>query len=232
VTEELAPADWVAVVSYQRSLQVHEDFTRDRGAIVKALERVGAGREGRYAWPSRREEQEGPALTDDLPHGRALVKETTRVYDALSLVAEASRDIRGRKNLVYFGIGFGDVDNFGQYREDSRYYPDTVRALNDANVAAYALDLAPFGAHHAFEGALSQLAHDTGGRAFLSLTTFITPLAQIAEENTGYYLLSYRAAHPRGEKGFQQVTVETRDPDLKVRARRGYLYGDDEGDAG
>ena len=47
----------------------------------------------------------------------------------------------------------------------------------------------------------------------------------IAEENGGYYLLSYESRKQGDEAGFQRVKVKVRDPDLVVRARRGYLYG-------
>ena len=47
----------------------------------------------------------------------------------------------------------------------------------------------------------------------------------IAEENSGYYLLSYENRRPSGDTGFQKVKVEVRNPQLRVRARRGYLYG-------
>jgi VWFA-related protein len=133
--------------------------------------------------------------------------------------------VRGRKNLVYFGIGFGDIDSFGQYREDRRYYPQMERALNDANVAVYPIDLTPQGVQHAFENALSQLAGDTGGRHLPFFTSFATPLDRVAAESSGYYLLAYQSRRPRGESGFQEVEVDTADPQLRVRARGGYVFG-------
>jgi VWFA-related protein len=230
VRESLAPADWVAVVGFDRKLEIHQDFTRDREEILAAIDRAGRGAEGVENWPSRRDEDaDTPSLTDDLPSGKALLRATPRVYDALRLVAEAARDIDGRKNLVYFGIGFGDIDSFGQYREDQRYYPQMERALNDANVAVYPIDLAPQSVHHPLENALSQIASDTGGRTFPFFTSFGTPLGEIADESSGYYLLAYQARHPRGESGFQAVEVETVDRQLQVRARSGYLYGESTG---
>ena len=226
VAESLVPADWVAVAGFDRKLELHQDFTRDREAILAAIDRAVRGDEGAQNWPSRRGEEAGvPSLADDLPSGEELLRETTRVYDALTLLARASEDVRGRKNLVYFGIGFGDVDSFGQYREDPRYYPEMERALNDANVAVYPVDVTPQGVEHPFENALSQLATDTGGRYFPFYTSFKTPLDRIAGESSGYYLIAYQARHPRGEQGFQEVEVETVDRSLRVRARGGYLYG-------
>jgi len=219
----LAPADWVAVVSYDRSLRVFTDFTRDRQRLANAIEEATSGGPGLGTWPSR-QSTEGPALTDDLPEGRALVKETTRIYSALERVAEAAADVRGRKNLVYVGLGFGRLNSFGQYEPDNRYYQPMLRALNDANVAVYTVDITPPEVSHTFEGALTELAEDTGGRYYPFATSFATPLSEIAKETSGYYLLSYRTQHPVGEDGYQKVTVETKNPGFRIRVRQGYEY--------
>lgn len=221
--QNLAPADWVAVVGYDRSLKVYTDFTRDRQRIAKAIKDATAGREGMGNWPSRQKD-EGPSLLDDLPEGKALTKATTRIYSALTEVAEAAGDITGRKNLIYLGLGFGRLDRFGGYDEDERYYPDMIHALNDSNVAVYPLDVSPSGASHPFESALTNLAEDTGGRYFPFFSSFNTPLEEITQETGGYYLLAYRATHPAGEEGFQRVKVETTNDEFNVRARRGYAY--------
>ena len=227
VRSSLAPADWVAVAGFDRKLELHQDFTRDQDEIAAAIDRAVRGAEGAQNWASRRDElpADAPSLADDLPSGTELLEATPRIYEALTLVAQAAGDVRGRKNLVYFGIGFGDVDSFGQYREDRRYYPKMERALNDANVAVYPIDLTPQGVHHPFESALSQIATDTGGRHLPFFTSFTTPLDRVAAESSGYYLLAYRARHPRGESGFQEVEVDTADPQLQVRARGGYVFG-------
>jgi len=226
VDEQLAPADWVAVVSYDRSLQVHADFTRDRAKIETAIERAASGRRGNAAWPSRHDAADGaPSLLDQLPQGKALSKATPRIYSAFEEIARSVADVRGRKNLIYLGIGFGRVNDFGQYERDERYYPKMVRALNDANVSVYPIDVTPLRVTHTMEDALTDLSTETGGRYFPFHVSFTTPLEQIAEENGGYYLLSYRTDRPAGAEGFQRVTVETKNPSFKVRARRGYMYG-------
>jgi VWFA-related protein len=227
VRRSLAPADWVAVAAFDRKLELHQDFTRDQDAIAAAIARAVRGAEGAQNWASRRGDLPAgaPSLADDLPSGKELLDATPRVYEALTLLARAAADVRGRKNLVYFGIGFGDLDGFGQYREDGRYYPAMERALNDANVAVYPIDVTPQGVEHPFEGALSHVAGDTGGRYFPFYASFKTPLDRVAGETSGYYLIAYQARHPRGEKGFQEVEVETADPQLRVRARGGYAYG-------
>lgn len=225
VREDLAPRDWVAVLSWDGSLTLHQDFTQDRGAITRAIDEAAARKRDRGDWPSRREMDEGPSLADDLPRGRDLRRLTQNVYAGLALVAHGSRDIRARKNLIYIGVGFGDLGPLGTYREDPRYFPALVQAFNDANIAVYPLDLLPSGVEHVFEHAMLQLAEMTGGRVMPLAGDFRTPLEKIDEDTTGYYLLSYRATHGADEEGFQRVRVETGNPQFQVRARRGYIYG-------
>jgi len=224
LSESLAPADWVAVLSYDFKLKLHQDFSRDRAALAAAIDAAAEGKEGGN-WPSRRGDGEEPSLAAHLPSGDELRDRTTRIYGALEAIAEAAGHVPGRKSLVLFSIGFGDIDRFGVYHEDRRYWPPMVRAINDNNVAVYTLDLTPAGVRHPLEGSLSSLAEETGGHYYSNFVNFATPLAQIAQENSGYYLLSYRAEHPAGKSGFQDVTVRVKDPSLKVRSRDGYGYG-------
>lgn len=232
VRKDLAPRDWVAVLSWDGNLSLHQDFTQDRDEVLDAIDQAASRKKGRGDWPSRREVGEGPSLANNLPPGKELRRITPTIYDAFAAIAYASRDVRGRKNLLYFGVGFGDVGSRGQYKEDPRYFPEMVRRLNDANVAVYPLDLMPSGVEHPFESALLQMAELTGGRAMPLASSFKTPLEMISGDTTGYYLLAYRATHAQDEAGFQRVRVEAENPAFNVRSRGGYLYGDRSGGAG
>lgn len=226
VRKGLLRNDWVAVVSYDSKLKVHQDFTRDRTALQQAIADAVKGKDVDGNWPSRIEAGEGPSLRAGLPRGNDLRKKSGTNYDAVRLVAEASGTITGRKNLLLFTNGFAGRNNtFGQYQPDPKYYPEMSRALNDNNVAVYTIDLTPAGTEHTLSDFMNELASDTGGRYFYNFTNFTTPLEQIADENSGYYLLSYRSEKPAGEKGFQEVSVKTSNPEFRIRARKGYDYG-------
>lgn len=225
IRRELLPGDWVAVLSYDFKLKLHQDFTQNRSDLVAAVDRAVRSKEGGN-WPSRISDDEGPSLAQGLPRGKALRKETKTIYDALQVLARAAGQVQGRKNLLFFSLGFGDLDSFGQYRPDTRYYPPTMRNLNDNNVAVYTIDITPTGTRHALEDALSHLALDTGGEYLFNFTSFITPLRRASEANNGYYLISYKARHQPQESGYQEVKVATRNPEFKVKARAGYLYGE------
>lgn len=226
VESEMLPNDWVAVVSWDARLKVQQDFTRDRKALVEAINDAikGKAREGNY--PSRIDASKGPSLLAGLPKGKALSKETATIYEAMQALSEASGNVRGRKNLLIFSYGLpGRTDSFGSFVPDKKYFEPTIEVLNDNNVAAYMIDLTPPGTQHTLSDSLNKMAEDTGGRYFFNITNFSTPLDQVAQENSGYYLLSYTSEHPAGRTGFQPVQVKTVNPEFRVKTRQGYTYG-------
>lgn len=227
VRKDLLLNDWVAVVSYDAKLKIQQDFTRDRKALVDAINDAMKGKDREGNWPSRIQTEGGaPSLFAGLPRGKELRDQTETVYDAMRLLADSAGDIRGRKNLLLFTNGFpGRINSFGQAQPDPRYYDDMIHALNDNNVAVYPIDLTPAGGEHTLSDTMNLLALDTGGRYFFNFTNFSTPLAQVTQENNGYYLLSFTAAKPAGKSGFQEVEVKTLNPEFRVRARKGYEYG-------
>jgi len=224
VMTDLQPNDYVAVVSYDPKLNV-QDFTNDRQAIANAIDEAVQGVD--FGRKEAAAPEGVPSLTANLPAGEA-----DRIYEALEMVAEGAGEIRGRKNLVFFSIGFGEPNTFGLYRPDARYYPDTVHALNDNNVAVYSVDLLAsnvgFGFQTNFlESVLSQLSNDTGGEFYFNFVNFLTPLEQVSQDTNGYYLVSFKTRHEEGEKGYQEVSVETTNPELETRTRQGYVYGNE-----
>ncbi len=228
--EELLPNDWVAVAGFDSKLKIFQDFTADRSLVDAALTDVAKGRDPSGNWPSRQAKGDDPSLLKHLPKGRDLRKQTPRIYSALELLAEAAGRTVGRKNLLLFSIGFGEVNDFGTYLPDERYYPRMMQAINDNNVAVYSISLfreasAENQAVASLGNALSLLSSDSGGKYYFNFVNFREPLQQVTEDNNGYYLLSYSAEHPRSETGYRKVRVKTKNPSFVVRAREGYLLG-------
>ena len=228
----LEPGDLAAVASFDYKLKLHADFTADREALRAAVRGAVRGADGRLDWPSRRAgDSDTPSLAAALPAGTALRDATPRIYDALRVLADAAAAIPGRKNLLLYSNGFGDLDRtgreaLGRYTRDQRFYPPMARALNGANVAVYGVDLTPMGTRNELQNSLNDLALDTGGRLFFNLPSFTRPLDDVARETNGYYLIAYRSERPAGASGFQKVEVTTVNPEFRITARRGYRYGD------
>lgn len=244
VHQELLPNDYVAVLSYDVKLEVHQDFTTDNEAILRALDGVARGKDPGGNWPSRSELAEGPSLRRNLPQGDELSKASRKIYGALETVADAAGYIIGRKNLLLFSVGFGDTGEFGvdtaafsnlestrfgTYQADERYYPHMMQELNDNNVAVYAVSYLENLADEAFDqgllnNGLSLVANDTGGEYYANFVNFRFPLREVVEDNNGYYLLAYEAPTPAAAE-YREVEVRTKNESFVVRARKGYLAG-------
>lgn len=240
VSDELLLNDWVAVLSYDVKLKVHTDFTRDKDQIMEALKGVTKGRDPGSNWPSRQPgaDSGGPSLTRNLPQGKELDKQTKRrIYSGLKVAGDAAGYIVGRKNLMFFSVGFGQLSDFGTYRTDKRYYPPMMESLNDNNVAVYAISLKMSPANEnaveaLLNNALSELASDTDGHYYFNFNNFRVPLAQVVRDNNGYYLVTYKASiRPESEEAqkkateeFREVEVKLDNPEFVVRARKGYYW--------
>lgn len=228
LADELQVRDFAAVALFESRLEIVQDFTNSVADLQEALTIAVKGQGSRRNWPSRQPEAGAgaPSLLRHLPTGRDLGKATGDTYEALQVLARAAGQVQGRKILVFFGRGVGEMNSFGVWEPDSRFFGPTVETLNDNNVALYPLSVMPMGSRHTLEDSLSALANETGGTYHRQFTSFTTPLSMISSENGGYYLLSYRTRREKGTSGFQQVKVRLRNPELTVRARRGYRFGD------
>lgn len=223
MVEELLPNDHVAVVSYDTSLHLHHDFSRDRTRLGEAIRRASSGKPPLPRWTSRTETPEEGITLTSLPAGRELLRRTPDPLGGLRVLAEALGDVSGRKNLIVFGA---DLPPEGSI-EWTRGYGPLVEALNVHNVAAYTIGITGSGR----QPSLIRLAEDTGGEYAYRFESFLSPLRKIARENSGYYLLSFRSEHPAGESGYQDIEVRTANPEFRVRSRSGYHFGGAAGDS-
>ncbi len=230
VRTDLSPNDHVAVVGYEYKLEIYQDFTTDSKAIDSAIDDAVRGVEPER-WPSRTSPTQGPSLIANLPSPDEISHGSERIYGAMELLAKAAGAIPVRKNLVFFSLGFGELRDFGYYAPDSRYYRPMVETLNDNNVAVYSIDLISVEPgqelrDNIYGNSLSLLSSDTGGHYYFNFVNFLTPLEQVSDQTSGYYLLSYTSHHPAGTSGYQKVTVRTVNPEFRVQAREGYQYGE------
>ncbi len=218
VAQELLPNDFVAVVSFEGHLKLVHDFTQDRERLGWAIAQASTGRTPKRRWPSRAETSLPGLSLASLGPEEELRVETSDLFRAVARLGEALGGVRGRKVLVLFGVDFPPQGSAAT-REG---YRAMVEALNESNVAAYAIEVTGRGRKPTPE----RLAYDTGGDYAVAFARFLAPLAELERQNGGYYLLSFRGEHPAGESGYQRVRVRTANPEFEVRARSGYRYGD------
>ncbi|MCY3964065.1 MAG: VWA domain-containing protein [Acidobacteria bacterium] len=236
IEEELQPNDQVAVFAYQARLKVYLDFSRDRDEILAAVDAAARGKKDVEPWLTRSEPEfdpNSPSLVVNLPKGKELSRQSRKLQEALELLGEAASGIAGRKNLVMFSLGFGDIGQFGSYTPDPRYYPQMREALNAGNVAVYTIDTMGSSrrsiASASLNDSLSLISNETGGHYYSNFTNIMTPMRQVAEENQGYYLVSFRSEYEAGTQGYRGIRVKVREGNYKVRSRTGFRYGESSG---
>ncbi len=227
IQKQLSPTDLVAITSFDFKLKIHQDFTSDVEALLTGVKNAAAGKDPGGNWPSRMPEQamsDVPSLLANLPRGNELRKAADVFPEALMILGGATKTIGARKTVFLLSTGFEGA-NVGPWRPDRRYYPPMIETRNDSNVAVYTFDLSRPGVDSNLHDSLSSLAFDTGGRLFDNLVSFQKPLEIVADENSGYYLLSYRSTSPKGKSGYRKVKVKVKNREFRVTGRRGYLYG-------
>lgn len=225
IDKEMKETDLVAVVGHDIRLKVYSDFTSNRKQLAAALNEASRFGRGLTKPPAG----EGPSILRNLSTND-LIGDTGTVYEALDLLADSVRPIRARKNLVLFSPGIADREEYlfagGLLTSRSRYLDPALESLNAANTTVYGVqlqrdaDMTPL-----FHQRLDELSESTGGRYFRLNVSFDPALKQIEHTNNGYYLLTYRSPHARGEKGFQKVDVELKNREFRVVARPGYSFG-------
>jgi VWFA-related protein len=225
VDQQLLPGDHLAIAGHDVRLKIYSDFTADKKQLDAALDdaiRFGRGITKAPANPG--EESLFRTLST-----REMIDRTGTVYDALRVLADATRTIRARKTLVLFSPGIlerGQLITAGIPTE-SRYYKPMIESLNAANVTVNAVNLQSDASaiDPIIHRTLEAITADTRGEYFRSVS-FETPLRKVEEQSNGYYLLTYRPSQSRSDRGYQKIDVSLRNPEFRIKARDGYRYGE------
>ncbi|MDQ3282762.1 MAG: VWA domain-containing protein [Acidobacteriota bacterium] len=225
VRNQMKPTDFVAIAGHDMRLKIYSDFSNDRTQLERAID--DAARYGRGLTKASGS-GDAPSIVRTI-NSKQMVNKTGTVYQALDLLADSVRGIRGRKNVILFSPGIADRDEAisnEMLLSRSRYLDPMLASLNAANVSVHAAQLQlEVATSPIFHQRLTEIAESTGGRYFQYNTTFQNAVKSVEEANAGYYLITYRSRHGRGERGFQKVEVSVRNPEFRVTSRAGYQYG-------
>lgn len=224
IDDEMQPTDRIAILGHDTRLKIYSDFTSDKKQLKAALNDATRFSNGILKAPST----EGPSILNNIDTD-AVMNRTGTVYEAIDLLADSLKSIPARKNLVLFSPGIMDHEEALHASEmlfvrSSKLDP-MLESLNGANVSVYGVQLQRNAAPNPiFHQRLMEMADTTGGRYFQFNTNFKSPLRQIENANSGYYLITYRSRHPKGDHGYQKVDVSVKNPEFKVVSRAGYQY--------
>jgi Ca-activated chloride channel family protein len=141
----------------------------------------------------------------------------TAILDALAEAAETLAVGERRRAIVLITDGY---DEHSQSAFDA-----AVAALRKSQITLYVVGLGGVaGISLKGEHLLTQLASETGGRAWFPRDERQLALAYstIASEVRHRYLLAYTPQNQVRDGQWRAITVNVHQPDLKVRARKGY----------
>jgi len=153
----------------------------------------------------------------------------TSLHDAIAKTAERAAAREGRRRgVVVFTDGNdnasrltpAEVSGIASAIDVPVYIIGVVSALDDP-----ASSTATAGAEHSpLTGALANLAAWTGGQTFVvsSVAQRFAVARQIVDELRHQYLIAIESST---QPGWHRLTLRTRNKDLTVRARSGYIVG-------
>ena len=165
---------------------------------------------------------------------RAAAQATLGVVRALS---KGLARMPGTKTVVFLSEGFVQEEMDGDLRvaageaarAGAHVYTVDVRGLNrgmTSGLIEQKLADDPAGAGARFdaqEDGTNSLAIDTGGLAIRNQNDLARALEAIQRDAATYYVLAYRPANGTMDGKYRRISVTVDRPDLRVRARRGYL---------
>ncbi|MGA2909134.1 MAG: VWA domain-containing protein [Terracidiphilus sp.] len=244
---KMQPADLVALVSLGDTLNVDQDFTADKNALINE---VGAynGTEGQGfaqgANSNSNQVEDTTAYTPDESEYNDL--NTDRELFALRAISQSLAKINEKKSLLYFsgGISRDGIENEASLRS-------AINAAVRADLAIYSVDtrglqaVTPLGdastgslrgqsgfnggalttnmnANFASQEVMATLSSDTGGKAFFDSNDFAPAFAQVQKDNSAYYAIGFHSTNPARDGKYRKLTVKIDKLGIKLDYRPGY----------
>ena len=209
--DELTPRDRIAVLSFDYRLKIWLDFTSDREAVRRVMQR-----DILFGDPQPVEQTSGVSLVQRLD--AATASKTYTIEKALHRIGDALRGLPGSKSIVLIGHGFGRLGWTGVTMEHG--YEDARDALMAARASVFSLDVTNAD-YHSLEAGLQMVSRDTGG--FFARTHLFTGQAmnRLSSVLAGYYVLFLE--RPGVAPGTHAVDVRLTRRQGTVLARDSYI---------
>lgn len=266
----------IALLQLQRGgVRIIHDFTTDPDVLARVLRRSRTA-EGPVADTQETlpdptllaESQAFANMLDNMEQNYLAAQRmmaATVTLDGLQQIARAYAAIPGRKAVIWASGGFpfsiDDLSNLlagnplprPSYLSDILpLYEKTWRALNDANIALYPVDVRGLvagglsvathvtasnlqreerraaWAHQDTIATFEQFADMTGGKAYFNTNDLVRAFHDSVEDSASYYILGFYLPADDHKPGWRKLQVKVRPAHVQVRARSGfYVIPDD-----
>ena len=249
INKKMQPADLVALVSMDTGLNMDQDFTSNKAALLKSVGRYNGTEDTGFANGNEGGNSGGTA--DDASSFTADDSEynslnTDRELYAIRTIAKSLERVEQRKSMLYFsgGLTRQGIENQASMRA-------ATNAAVKANMAIYSVDargleaLPPVGnastgslrgtaaynggamqanldANFGSQETLATLSSDTGGKPFFDSNDFAPAFQQVQHDTEAYYIIGFRSTNPARDGSFRHLTVKLNRSDVKMDYRPGY----------
>jgi VWFA-related protein len=191
--EHMALNESIAILELAPGLKL-QDFTRDRSRLLAAIQ---AYRPNLPPYPMRQRVQVTLA--------------------ALKNMARRMNGATGRKSILWITGGFPHV------RAYDRAMEETLKQINDCNVALYPIDARGLTVGRPSNlDILDQFAQATGGAAYYNRNDVAAAIEEAAEDARATYVVGFYLTEHERDHRFHELTLAVRRPGATVRCRRGY----------
>ena len=169
-----------------------------------------------------------------------------RTLDALIAIANYLGQFPGRKNLIWVSssfpvsVGFagtrqpGDTEDQIHFAADfERAYKTLNSALNKADLAIYPVDprglvaAAPgtrdWNEFYSTQGTMKELAHQTGGQAFVNTNDLARVMRAAADDSEASYTLGFYPHDIHWDNKYHALKIKVSQPGVHLRYRQGYF---------
>ena len=281
----MQPGEHVGIYTLLKSLRIVQDFTDDPQRLLaaasraKAQQSVSLAASDESALKAQEDSIRNLADPTNDPIGAAAaalsaevaMNAVTEMEDAekknralltsaaLEDIARHLRGLPGRKKLVWVSGGFP----IGALEVNSRHYDEfgaetarAVRALNNANVAVYAIDprgVVAYGTNPAIltpnattgQSIFSQVqradpvglnapniagmnlfASGTGGRAIYATNDLVGALKTVMEDDEVVYTIGFYPTEQKMDGSYHKLSVKVDRKGVEIHHRQGYLADD------
>ncbi len=222
------------LVAGNTKFQVLEDYTRDRQAILAALDKHFPD----YPWRLMQSGKSGPGAAERLAMS----------LGALQQIAQAATGHPGRKNVIWVGCGFPAVNvNESTDKEAvviQNAVEQTIDAMRDARITLSTINptinstdtvdmetpadldvAADENGSDPFTGSVNfqLLAPATGGRVYFSRNDVAAEIGASGRDGSQFYTLSYSPAnHNDMTQPYRRIRVTVDRPGVTATTRNGY----------
>lgn len=235
---KLVPGERIAVYVLHQGLTILQDYTSDRELLLRRLTayrpppltpRAGMGR--KPPRPASMGMLPFDDVSDELTAGmtpaetaffvRRRAEDTMAAFRAISSHMSI---LAGRKSVIWVSGGF----SWKQLVDSKDSFNATTAAMNDANVALYAVDarLLMNGSRNNID-TMQRFAEATGGKAYFHRNDLDGAVREALEDSQVTYTLAFYLADQERDGEFHPLRVTVNRRGLDLRYRQGYFAGTD-----